>query len=101
MKRVRLIADARREFYKEIAYYEKERKGLGQRFRRAAEAAFFRASENPLHGKPGIGGTRRLLVEGFPFSVIYLDLEREVMVFAVAHLSRSPNYWGERMPDGG
>lgn len=101
MRRVRLIADARREFYQEITYYEKERKGLGTRFRRAAEAAFVRAGTNPSHGKPGVGGVRRLLVKGFPFAVIYLESEHEVMVYAVAHLSRSPHYWDERLPGGG
>ncbi len=73
MKKVRILADARREFYKEIAYYEKERQGLGKRFRRAAEATFLNAGANPEHGKPGVGGTRRLLVKGFPFSVVYLE----------------------------
>ena len=43
MRRVRLIADARLEFFKEIEYYERERQGLGRRFRRAAEAAFLQA----------------------------------------------------------
>ena len=99
MKRVRLLADARREFFREIAYYKKQRKGLGARFRRAAELAFIRAGQNPAHGKPGIGGTRRLLVPGFPFAVVYLESEREVTVYAVAHLSRSPHYWDQRLPD--
>lgn len=67
MRKVRLIADARREFYKEIAYYEQERKGLGKRFRNAVEATFVRAGEHPFSGILGIGDTRRLLVNGFPF----------------------------------
>ena len=101
VKKVRLIADARREFYEEITYYEKQRLGLGKRFRRAAEAAFLEAGENPEHGKPGVGGTRRLLVRGFPFSVVYLESEHEVMVYAVAHLSRSPEYWVVRLRNDG
>lgn len=98
MKRVRLVADARREFFREISYYENERKGLGARFRRTAEAAFIRAGENPEHGKPGIAGTRRLLMQGFPFAIVYLESEDEVTIYAVAHLSRSPHYWDERLP---
>lgn len=62
MKKVRLVADARREFFKEVAYYEQERKGLGSRFRKSAQAAFVRAGEHPTTGKPGIDGTRRILV---------------------------------------
>ena len=101
MKKVRLLADARREFNKEIVYYEKEREGLGKRFRRAAEAAFLKAGEAPEHGKPGVGGTRRMLIKGFPFSVVYLESENEVMVYAVAHFSRSPDYWTRRLRNDG
>ena len=101
MKKVRLVADARREFFKEVAYYEQERKGLGSRFRKAAESAFIRAGEQPASGKPGISGTRRLLVKGFPFAVVYLTSESDVMVYAVAHLSRNPDYGTARLPSGG
>jgi toxin ParE1/3/4 len=72
---------------------------LGRRFRRAAEAAFLRAGEQPYSGKPGIAETRRILVKGFPFSVVYLVSETEVMVYAVAHLSREPHYWIGRLPN--
>jgi plasmid stabilization system protein ParE len=70
VKKVRILADARREFYNAITYYEKARQGLGKRFRKAAEATFLMAGASPQHGKPGVGGTRRLLVKGFPFSVV-------------------------------
>ena len=75
--------------------------GLGKRFRRAAEAVFLKAGETPEHGKTGVGGTRRMLVKGFPFSVVYLESENEVMVYAVAHLSRSPDYWMGRVRNDG
>ena len=97
MNKVRLSAAARQEFVKEVAYYEAIRAGLGSRFRRAATAAFRRLAEFPFHGKPGIGGTRRMLVEGFPFAVIYLPGETETVVHAVAHLSREPAYWEARL----
>ncbi len=90
-----MLADARREFNREVVYYEAERQGLGKRFRRAAEAAFFKIGEAPDHGKPGAHGTRRILLRGFPFAVIYLEYDTVVMVFAIAHLSRSPAYWAE------
>ena len=97
MSKVRLSAAARQEFVKEVAYYEAIRRGLGSRFRRAATAAFRRLAEFPLHGKPGIGGTRRMLIEGFPFAVVYLSGQTETVVHAVAHLSREPAYWASRL----
>ena len=82
----------------EVAYYEGIQKGLGTRFRIAATAAFQRSSEFPLHGKPGVAKTRRILVEGFPFAVIYVPGDMETVVHAVAHLSREPEYWLGRLP---
>ncbi|OLP07150.1 hypothetical protein BLL52_1546 [Rhodoferax antarcticus ANT.BR] len=34
-----------------------------------------------------------MLVKGFPFAVVYMAFETEVVVYAVAHLSRRPGYW--------
>ena len=46
MKKVRLSAAARQEFFKEVAYYETTRMGLGGRFRRAVTAVFRRLASN-------------------------------------------------------
>lgn len=101
MKKVRLLADARQEFYREISCYEAERQGLGRRFRREAEATFLKMGANPERGKPGIGGTRRMLIRGFPFAIVYLEAAHEVMVYAVAHLLRNPDYWLARLRNDG
>ena len=101
MRKVRLIADARREFLKEVVYYENIRVGLGRRFRIAATAAFKKAVESPLSGKPGVAETRRILVAGFPFAVVYIASESEVVVYAVGHLSRKPEYWIGRLEGNG
>ncbi len=101
MTRIRLIADARREFLEEIAYYENIRQGLGRKFRIAATVAFKRAVSFPYSGKPGVVETRRILVKGFPFAVVYIPSEAEVVVYAVAHLSREPSYWIGRVKNDG
>jgi toxin ParE1/3/4 len=101
VKTVRLTAAARWEFLKEVSYYEDLQKGLGKRFRKAATLAFLRSAEFPMHGKPGVADTRRILVEGFPFAVIYISTDTEIVVHAVAHLSREPAYWTERLKNNG
>ena len=95
--RVRLVALARSEFLQEVAYYEDIRKGLGKRFRTVVEAALLRTAESPLSGKPGVAGTLRILVKDFPFAIVYIPFEMEVVVFAIAHLSRRPGYWAGRI----
>jgi plasmid stabilization system protein ParE len=65
VKIIRLTAAARSEFLKEVSYYEAIQKGLGSRFRKAVTVAFQKSAEFPLHGKPGVADTRRILVDGF------------------------------------
>ncbi|MGE0708586.1 MAG: hypothetical protein AB7N76_22835 [Planctomycetota bacterium] len=36
-------------------------------------------------------------VRRFPYHVVFADLDREVRVFASAHLKREPGYWSERV----
>ena len=67
----------------------------------AAATAFRKAGELPLSGKPGVAGTRRILVKGFPFAVIYIQFDTEIVVYAVGHLSRAPEYWLGRLKTDG
>ncbi len=96
MRRVRLLADARRELLHETAYYEQAREGTGRRFRLAVEAAFVRVLAFPMSGTPAPAGTRRTTVQGFPFSVVYREVGDGILVYAIAHERRQPGYWLER-----
>lgn len=80
-------------------YYENLRQGLGSRFRGEVEAAALRAAEFPLHGKASAGGTRRRLVNDFPFAVIYTEIAGGVLVHAIADERRPPAYWLARLPE--
>lgn len=46
----------------------------------------------------GKNETRRFLLWRFPFAVIYSEQESEITVWAVAHGSRLPEYWRDRLP---
>ena len=50
----------------------------------------------PLETFAGSREIRRLLLRRFPYMVIYEVFPDEVMVLAVAHVSRRPHYWIER-----
>jgi hypothetical protein len=34
----------------------------------------------------------------FPFAIVYVELDTEVLILAVAHGKRRPGYWRERVP---
>lgn len=42
-------------------------------------------------------GVRRIVLDRFPFSLIYRVMLDELQILAVAHHSRRPGYWRERL----
>ena len=54
----------------------------------------------PLVAMPGIAGQRgikRLILRRFPYSVVVLERDTEIIVIAFAHHARRPGYWRERL----
>ena len=47
----------------------------------------------PSVGSPGVSGTRRHRLHGFPHALIYRVGNNSVLVLAVAHERREPGYW--------
>jgi toxin ParE1/3/4 len=99
VKLVRFIAPARREFLAEVTYYNSKEPGLGSRFAAAVEEATTRAVAFPLTGSPASKSTRRMFVKNFPFAVVYRPDTTGIVIFAVAHHSRQPEYWQPRVQD--
>lgn len=54
-------------------------------------------SKEPQRWPKYLHGTRRLVLERFPFSVIYLNDPDLVTIIAVAHSKRRPAYWRHRV----
>jgi len=44
-----------------------------------------------------VHGTRRFLLQRFPFSVVYREFPSKIQVVAVAHGHRRPGYWKSRL----
>ncbi|KJS09832.1 MAG: plasmid stabilization system protein [Gammaproteobacteria bacterium BRH_c0] len=94
--RAKFIAPARREFLKEVVYYNEQEPGLGVQFAQEVEEATARALAFPESGSPVTKSTKRVFVKRFPFSVVYRPDPKGIVVFAVAHHSRKPEYWVPR-----
>ena len=97
MSRARFIAAARLEFLAEVIYYGEAEAGLGARFTAAIEETASRALAFPRSGSPSPSNTRRLMVQGFPFSLVYRPEPDGIVIFAVAHHARRPYYWRSRV----
>jgi plasmid stabilization system protein ParE len=93
----RFLPAAQAELLEGISYYTAIRPELGVRFEQAVSHAVRSAVAHPHHGAPRSKNTRRWLVKGFPFGVIYRANDEEVVIVAVAHQRKRPEYWEERV----
>ena len=82
-----------------IEWYEARDSGLGARLFAAMDAAMRDVAEMPerfpVHHKQA--GLRRAVVKHFAYVLIYRVLEDGPQVVAVAHTSRRPGYWLDRV----
>lgn len=99
MKRARFVAPARRELLAEVTYYNTKELGLSSRFLASVEDATSRALAYPLTGTPASKNTRRVFLRDFPFALVYRPDEEGIVVFALAHHARRPEYWQNRIDD--
>ena len=81
----------------EVQYYAKISPQLGERLATVVERALAIAAEFPDMGAPHSYGTRRVFPTRFPFSVVYLHRDDEILVLAIAPDDRKPGYWLSRM----
>jgi hypothetical protein len=80
-----------------MACYESQRIGLGGEFRREFEAALVRVRENPqLYAVEHDDGTRYCLLRRFLYTIVFIEMETDVWIAAVAHQKRRPKYWTRR-----
>ena len=100
MRKAEFVAAAREEFLAEVVYYNTAQEGLGSEFAVAIEKTTALALVFPEIGAPFDSDTRRMIVKGFPFSLIYKPSTNGIVVFAVAHQSRQPGYWSSRVATG-
>jgi plasmid stabilization system protein ParE len=94
---------ASEEFDAAVDWYEERRVGLGDAFIDAVDRVANQIVEAPaLASKcPGVDpslNVRRVVLRRFPYAVVYLELEDQLLVLAVAHGHRKPGYWRERLP---
>lgn len=94
--KVQLLNPAQRELDEAISYYNKERAGLGSEFREEAWIAVQRIREFPDAWAPLGGRIRRCQLRRFPYGLVYEPTASVIVIIAVAHLHRRPEYWRAR-----
>lgn len=100
--KVRLHSEAEVELQIAAQWYEDRVAGLGERFLIDAVEALAAIEKHPRRFARSSYRTsreiRRRTLERFPYSIIYQVSASESVVVAVAHASRKPGYWRDRLP---
>jgi toxin ParE1/3/4 len=87
---------ALRELEEGAAFYNLEGPGLGSAFLDEIDHALRQIGTFPDSSPLVLGPVRKKVVGGFPYSVIYSEIDETVVVLAVAHQRRRPFYWRDR-----
>ncbi|MDA1314667.1 MAG: type II toxin-antitoxin system RelE/ParE family toxin [Acidobacteria bacterium] len=90
---------AEHELLNEISYLELRAAGLGRRLFQAVSRAERLLAKYPESAAEILPGIRRQPLRGFSYSLIYAMSDDGLLVLAVAHHRRRPNYWAERVSE--
>lgn len=95
--RIRYLSVAREEIREAADYYATISPDLGRAFQRELRQLMRLVATMPLAWPTSGENTRKCLLTRFPYLVIYTPLPYELLVLAVGHQHRQPNYWRERL----
>lgn len=90
-------ADA--ELTEAVAYYDGKAFGLGDRLLGEVKAATRLIERYPEIGSVRDFDVRAKVLTKFPYSLMYLVESEELFILAVAHHSKRPGYWADRIPE--
>ena len=94
---VRVIAEAEQDIVNAVLWYDEQDQGLGFRFREEVFHVLHQISSDPTLWREREGGYRRVNCPVFPYYVAYVIREEAVLVTAVAHGHRKPDFWKSRL----
>jgi|SRR6185437_15389824 len=80
-----------------VAWYRKRSANAALDFIEELHRAAETIRQAPERWPVGKNKTRRFLLWRFPFSIIYSEQKSVITIWAVAHGSRQPEYWTNRL----
>jgi plasmid stabilization system protein ParE len=84
---------AKNELNDAVAFYETELAGLGRLFKQEIRSSISRIKEHPEAWSIEKGDVRKALLHRFPYKILYSIEKDHIIILAIAHQHRKPNYW--------
>ena len=93
MTTVRYHQAAEAELLEQIRYLEGQARGLGRLFFVEIHKAERQLARHPASSPEILPGIRKHLMRKFPYLMIYSIEDGNILILAVAHAKRRPDYW--------
>ncbi len=97
MKPYRFHPEARAEADEAFEYYRIKSPLAALNFDEDLDVAYRAMRKFPLLYAPYLHRTHRILLNRYPYFVVYRELPRTIEVIAIAHAKRRPGYWAKRI----
>ena len=91
------LPEADEEFREAARYYESEAAGVGLSFIAAVHKGVAEIIELPLAAQVVRAGIRKKVLRHFSYNLYYAIEADTIVIIAVAHQRRRPNYWRVRL----
>lgn len=94
---IRFLEVAQHELDEAVTFYESQAPGLGQAFLSEVLTSLKRIHRFPTAWQSLSTHTKRCRLRRFPYGIIYHIDESGILIIAMAHLHRRPDYWYDRL----
>ena len=90
------LPEAEADILETFQYYEDKAEGLGFDFVRAVEVCLASVARFPKMYQTVYKDKRRAMIRRFPYHIIYVIVDEEIVVQSCVHSSRDPQSWQRR-----
>jgi plasmid stabilization system protein ParE len=94
---IRWLHVAEEELAEAQAFYNSRSEAAARSFVARVTEATIQIVRLPASGRLVCRHIRRKLVSSFPYALLYRSEPDEIVIVAVMHLSRDPDYWKDRI----
>jgi len=97
MKELRILLEAKEEMIASAKYYDKKAPDLGNEFLDEINRIVDEIAISPNRWPIIESNIRRVILKRFPYSIFYIEKEKEIIILAIAHQKRRGYYWKKRI----
>ena len=89
--------EAELEALKAYFWYENQKAGLGEDFKKCLDLKIESLKQNPEASSYILKNVRSSKIKKFPYNLIYRISDSQIQIIAIFHHSRNPKEWRKRI----